>query len=471
MKPVVTAEPLLSPQENYNLLKTEYIKSQQTKKAEEFKNNIKNGTANFARQYMLPATKTVASLNPITGVAIGMIDAEDKFSKGLYAASLFGVGLEALPYGGKYIGKAVKPILKNLKRDAYVSLKLADIKAGSIAERFIGKNTLQPKTLEREVNQILSNGVGVKKLDLPINLSYSKKESNILSGALGFNVNIGGDNTGVLRVSPILEQRTLSDIIKRNPSKLGYNFDNANKKGGFSLIHNYPFGQAPEYADTFNPFFEVYSGKGIDGEIKKSFTRALNNRGLGYYSSSGNKSNYSVDFYNNAARKGIVRDITAPRVDRLPVLPANRLWEFVDKKQSGGTLQEKINKRFYNGIDPTLGYPDAIGSIYHLRNVLRGNEVEKAHEPVSDAAWRKRLGLAYDKNLLPENIDGSVRLPKEYEAQIQTDTTAVKNKIRINSNKPDKVYRYIAHLDQIHLDNLRRMYNNRDTIPVGEIAG
>jgi hypothetical protein len=102
-QPRVLAEPLLSPQENYNLQRTNYIEANKAEKIAEFNAGVRNSTGKFAKDYMYPAVKTIASINPITGVAVGFLDDKDAYSKGLYGASLLGVGLEALPCGGKYV--------------------------------------------------------------------------------------------------------------------------------------------------------------------------------------------------------------------------------------------------------------------------------------------------------------------------------------------------------------------------------
>jgi hypothetical protein len=149
---------------------------------------------------------------------------------------------------------------------------------------------------------------------------------------------------------------------------------------------------------------------------------------------------------------------------------------YIQKLQLGNKLdpdywKRKMKKNFYEGIDPNLGYQDLKQGAAHALNVLSGVKAEKRDEPVADAAWRKRLGMDYNKKLLPDNPDGSVRLPKEYEAQMQADTTDIKNKIRINSKKTDRASKYITSVDQKYLDDLRRMFKDRDTISVGEVAG
>ena len=89
------------------------------------------------------------------------------------------------------------------------------------------------------------------------------------------------------------------------------------------------------------------------------------------------------------------------------------------------------------------------------------------------------MDLPYNKTLLPENKDGSVRLPDSHASQFLTDTTAVKKRINKNLKRyPDvdeeKLYlvdpnRYdTVQKDKDYLNKLRRMYNNKDTIVVNE---
>ena len=110
-----------------------------------------------------------------------------------------------------------------------------------------------------------------------------------------------------------------------------------------------------------------------------------------------------------------------------------------------------------------------------MTSTILGDSVKKKNEPVADAAWRKRLGLDYNQKLLPQNPDGSVSLPENNAAQIQTDTTAIKNRIndmlkfypgftteKLKEVDPDR-YKVMSK-DQDYLNKLREMYKGKPVV-------
>ena len=108
----------------------------------------------------------------------------------------------------------------------------------------------------------------------------------------------------------------------------------------------------------------------------------------------------------------------------------SRKW--TKKHDGGGAIKEWYNQKLYNYVDPTGNYPSnmlkAIG--LGLFTLFNGeNQTYQVTDSVADAAWRKRLGLEYDSKFLPENEDGSVRLPENIEKEIPIDTTFIKNRI------------------------------------------
>lgn len=143
--------------------------------------------------------------------------------------------------------------------------------------------------------------------------------------------------------------------------------------------------------------------------------------------------------------------------------------DYIKKYQKGSWL----NRRIYNAIDPTSDYPNFLDAIGHGTNLTLGIKVKKEHEPVSDAAWRKRLGLEYNKDLLIKNPDGSFRLPPKYEKQILTDTTAVKKRIQdaIDVYGSEEILKkYDANrenwlrIDRGYLDKLRKMFKGEPIV-------
>jgi hypothetical protein len=79
---------------------------------------VTKGTNKFAKDYMLPAAKMAGSFTPM-GPVIGLMDAKDMYDKGSTGWAMFGAGIEALPYAGKYIGKGIKaalPVAKDISK-------------------------------------------------------------------------------------------------------------------------------------------------------------------------------------------------------------------------------------------------------------------------------------------------------------------------------------------------------------------
>ena len=98
----------------------------------------------------------------------------------------------------------------------------------------------------------------------------------------------------------------------------------------------------------------------------------------------------------------------------------------------------KYEKAFYNAIDPRQGFPESktdavlmqarVWNKYLSGDNTRDYDLEpELADSVSDAAFRKRLGLPYDKKFLPVWNGDTVRLPKPLEAEIPTDTTIAAN--------------------------------------------
>ena len=143
------------------------------------------------------------------------------------------------------------------------------------------------------------------------------------------------------------------------------------------------------------------------------------------------------------------------------------------------------NRAVYSLVDPTMGYPTkkeafgyAIGAgIKAMRNP--NDMVYWVTDSVSDAAWRKRHGLSYDNKFLIPNEDGSVRLPKDREMEIPTDTTMLKNRIAANeklakrypegSEKRD-IVDWALKVDGMALDSLRHTYRTGEPVTINEGA-
>jgi hypothetical protein len=101
-----------------------------------------------------------------------------------------------------------------------------------------------------------------------------------------------------------------------------------------------------------------------------------------------------------------------------------------------------------NTVNPSDEYPGfwrGIG-LYHKVKKNENKVTDRTYnlysigDSISEAAWRKYLGLGYDHNLLPKGVyddrggygDNTVRLPISVEKEIPTDTTFLKNRIKAN---------------------------------------
>lgn len=111
------------------------------------------------------------------------------------------------------------------------------------------------------------------------------------------------------------------------------------------------------------------------------------------------------------------------------------------KYKDGGN--KKI-RAFYSSFNPTKAYPQRGNYLDYIKQTL--SFINKAYlfgdpdkmdytigndlgSKISDAAFRKRLDLPYDKKYLIDNKDGSVSLPKEAFKDIVLDKKVVRNRI------------------------------------------
>ena len=162
----------------------------------------------------------------------------------------------------------------------------------------------------------------------------------------------------------------------------------------------------------------------------------------------------------------------------------SRKW--TKKHDGGGNIKEWYNQKLYNYVDPTGNYPSnmlkAIG--LGLFTLFNGeNQTYQVTDSVADAAWRKRLGLEYDSKFLPENEDGSVRLPENIEKEIPIDTTFIKIRKQKNKNLRDyyvnklgrsesndliQIIDIANEIDKETLDSLRHTYKTGDWVVINE---
>lgn len=138
---------------------------------------------------------------------------------------------------------------------------------------------------------------------------------------------------------------------------------------------------------------------------------------------------------------------------------------------------------YYLAIDPRGDFPNLLEGVGMMGRVLNKsfkNSITRDYElgpelsdSVSDAAWRKRLGLKYDNKFLPVWNGDTVSLPKQLESEIPTDTTFLKNRIArteelMNYSKMYHQNRYMQEArdrDKQALEALRKTY--KTGLPVG----
>lgn len=169
-----------------------------------------------------------------------------------------------------------------------------------------------------------------------------------------------------------------------------------------------------------------------------------------------------------------------------PAQPINRsaIRTDADKEVS------KYNRAVYSSVNPTWGIPNSIIQAGRLATQARikswkddqdnmeysvGTQVG---DSVADAAWRKRLGLSYDNKFLPSFNGDTVRLPKQLELEIPTDTNMLKKRIarteELMQLSPKYGNSHIINValrsDQRALNGLRETYKTGKTVGIDEYS-
>lgn len=149
----------------------------------------------------------------------------------------------------------------------------------------------------------------------------------------------------------------------------------------------------------------------------------------------------------------------------------------------------EYNRAVYASVNPTWGVPDLLsaGRLATQAKIKEWNNKQDSLEykigstitdKVADAAWRKRLGLSYDDKLLPKFNGDTVRVHKQIEMEIPTDTTMLKNRIAATEklmNRSDK-YKYsdavnvALESDKRALEQLRKTYATGQPVGMDEFS-
>lgn len=126
------------------------------------------------------------------------------------------------------------------------------------------------------------------------------------------------------------------------------------------------------------------------------------------------------------------------------------------------------NRLYYSKLNPLYGYPtskkDALVNPIYAPALIKGSSTPNemnyiVEDSVSDAAWRKRLGLSYNNKFLIDNGDGSVKLHKDRENEIPVDTNLYINRINSSKNIIKKINKQI---DEINTKKYNGTFDKND---------
>lgn len=145
----------------------------------------------------------------------------------------------------------------------------------------------------------------------------------------------------------------------------------------------------------------------------------------------------------------------------------------------------KYNRAVYSSVNPIWGIPNNIIQAGRLSTQARikswrddqdnmeysvGTQIG---DSVADAAWRKRLGLSYDSKFLPKFNGDTVRLPKQLEMEIPTDTNMLKKRIANTERlmKRSSKYKNSTAVNVALKSDQRALKALRDTYKTGKAVG
>lgn len=162
-----------------------------------------------------------------------------------------------------------------------------------------------------------------------------------------------------------------------------------------------------------------------------------------------------------------------------------------EKKSNSAIRTEKDkkvsarNRAIYSAVDATADYPTwwqaiGLGIGSNFKTMINPDSMNyTVTDSVADAAWRKRLGLSYNDKFLIPNKDGSVRLPRNVEMEIPTDTTMLKKRIAANEKFANQsnivgedwqIVQAMMKKDKEALEALRKTYKTGEPVVVNEYA-
>ena len=167
-------------------------------------------------------------------------------------------------------------------------------------------------------------------------------------------------------------------------------------------------------------------------------------------------------------------------------------YEIGGEKKSNSAIRTEEDKKvparnraIYSAVDATADYPAwwqaiGLGIGSNFKTMINPDSMNyTVTDSVADAAWRKRLGLSYNDKFLIPNKDGSVRLPKNVEMEIPTDTTMLKKRIAANEKFANQsnivgedwqIVQAMMKKDKEALDSLRHTYKTGEPVVINEYA-
>lgn len=178
--------------------------------------------------------------------------------------------------------------------------------------------------------------------------------------------------------------------------------------------------------------------------------------------------------------------------DRNRINDDGTTYEIGGEKKSNSAIRTEEDKKvsarnraIYSAVDATADYPTwwqaiGLGIGSNFKTIINPDSMNyTVTDSVADAAWRKRLGLSYNDKFLVPNKDGSVRLPRNIEIEIPTDTTMLKKRIAANEKFANQsnivgedwqIVQAMMKKDKEALEALRKTYKTGEPVVVNEYA-
>lgn len=292
----------------------------------------------------------------------------------------------------------------------------------------------------------------------------------------------------------------LNNIVRQAALESSYGLDPRGERG-FNLggIKHPGDSIAPKYKKTKHTDGEYYIDFDNLGDYASYKVKLLNDRYNALdarntndfidrlHGNNPNKSNYSAD------KKSYLRNLNGTKsLDKFlrrggvikyqePAQGINRSAIRTDEDRK----VSKYNRAVYSSVNPIWGIPNSIIQAGRLSTQARikswrddqdnmeysvGTQIG---DSVADAAWRKRLGLSYDSKFLPKFNGDTVRLPKQLEMEIPTDTNMLKKRIANTERlmKRSSKYKNSTAVNVALKSDQRALKALRDTYKTGKAVG